>query len=109
MRICRITAKSCGPSPSTPKATFTLVCGTENNKIADGEWYGQVKQDGYTYPFTYKRGGREILYGWGEHHRESTNIGTRDIVVGEYFVVEEDNGHSNIVFQISHVHQYPPN
>lgn len=109
MQIIRLTAKSKEKDPKEPQTTFTLVCGLEGETISEGEWYGQMKRDGYLYPFVCERGAKRLLYGWDEHYRESTNIGSRAIKVGGYFVTGEAEGQGepwSLVFQITAIHSY---
>jgi hypothetical protein len=67
--------------------SIVLLCALDDSgHIANGEWFGYVKNEAVIYPFVLQRGER-FWYGGEEQYFEPTNIGKRPIAVGSYFTV----------------------
>lgn len=108
MPIARVVAVYKEGGHACKEYKVILVCQIgDNNKIADGEWFGYFKYDGITYPFVLR--GDRFDYGYEDESFELTNIGWRTIVEGEYFTVTSYPGTSDEAegtYQIIGVHCY---
>jgi hypothetical protein len=107
MSLVRITAEYKEGGHSYNNYRIVILCGiTADNRIAEGEWFGYVRNESVFHPFVLRLG-KEFFYGGEETWIEPTNIGQRDIKVGEYFTLSNsphDAEKFEAIYAINNIH-----
>jgi hypothetical protein len=109
MKIVRVVAESRDQDPSARGLRVYLLCGLdEDGSLSDGEWMGYTKQKNLIHAFVLESGVR-LKYGGKEAYHEVTDLGSKRIAVGSYFIVEgapEIDDSWATVFQVLSIHSY---
>jgi hypothetical protein len=108
MKVVRIVAVQRGSGHTYDDYAVVLLCALDDNGyIANGEWYGCVKNEAETLPFVLQRGER-FFYGGEGQHFTPTNIGKRPIAVGSYFTVfnSPTEDEAEYIYEIKSCHAF---
>lgn len=107
MKLVRVTAEYREGSHRHRDYRIVVLCGIDQaHRLAQGEWFGYVRNEDIFYPFVLRRG-TEFFYGGDEHWAEPTNIGEREIEVGEHFTLfnsPHDTERFEAVYVVTNVH-----
>ena len=88
VQFVRVTAICRGDGKSWPEYTVTLLCGLdENDNIADGQWFGYLRNVAALNPFILEGEHEEFIYGGIPKCMEKSNIKKKKILPRELFTV----------------------
>lgn len=107
MNLARITAEYKEGGHGYSDYRIVILCGiNEDHRLAQGEWFGYVRNEQIFYPFVL-RNGKEFFYGGDKHWAEPTNIGQREMKVGTYFTLSnspDDDKTFEAVYTVINIH-----
>ena len=109
MKFVRVVAVQKGSGHPFDDYTVVLLSALDDKGyIANGEWFGYVKNEVEMLPFVLQRGER-FLYGGEDQNFTPTNIGKRPILVGSYFTVfssPTEDEKSEYIYEIKSCHVF---
>ena len=108
MRFVRVTATYKEDGILQDNFKIVVLCLTENERIAKGEWFGYVQNESVKHPFVLHNG-IAFAYGDKDNISEPTNIGAVAIAKGETFTLTSSSRLGSPTaynYEITHVHTY---
>ena len=107
MNLVRITAEYKEGGHAYSDYRIVILCGVnQDHQLAEGEWFGYVRNEKIFYPFVLRHG-KELFYGGDEPWAEPTNIGQREIAVGTHFTLSnspDDTEVFDAVYAVTNIH-----